>query len=155
MAPTTSQKIESVKKVLDRLFQSKGGFLSLRLFNSTKELLDENFYWLSDSSGNYTGLEQMPKANLKLIATKVSDGKMEIKISNSHPNPVAFFNRVSLINAKTKKRILPVFYSDNYISVLPGEEKKIFIEYNQNDENSNCKVSIYGWNVDEQLVEIK
>lgn len=31
--------------------------------------------------------------------------------------PVAFFNRLALLNPVARKRILPVFYADNYVSV--------------------------------------
>ncbi len=78
-----------------------------------------------------------------------------MKINNPAGGALAFFNRVSLVTRATKKRILPVFYSDNYFSVLPGEEKTVFIDYNQNDNINNAEVSISGWNVDEQYIEIK
>ena len=66
---------------------------------------------------------------MNVTANKTGEGKIEVTISNPKDNPVAFFNRLSVVNATTKQRILPAFYSDNYISVLPGEEKKITIDY--------------------------
>ena len=72
-------------------------------------------------------------------------------LSNAANNPVAFFNRVTLLDAKSKTRVLPVFYSDNYFSVLPGSEKKIMVE----SENSNSLlISIEGWNVGTQEVKV-
>ena len=53
------------------------------------------------------------------------EGKVEVTISNAKENPIAFFYRLSLVNTATKQRILSAFYSDNYISVLPGETKKL------------------------------
>jgi mannosylglycoprotein endo-beta-mannosidase len=88
-------------------------------------------------------------------AMHVEKNKIEFKMSNSGKSPIAFFNRISLVDKRTRKRILPVFYSDNYISVLPGDEKSVFIEYNHLDEINNYEVSICGWNVDEQFVDIK
>lgn len=71
-------------------------------------------------------------------------GKIAVTLTNAAGNPVAFFNRVTLLDAKTKTRILPVFYSDNYFSVLPGAEKTVTVEY----ENSNpLLISVEGWNV--------
>ena len=64
-----------------------------------------------------------------------------------HHNPVAFFNRVSLVDAKTKERILPAFYSDNYVSVLPGTEKTITIEHTSTHAFKPL-VTVEGWNVD-------
>jgi mannosylglycoprotein endo-beta-mannosidase len=68
--------------------------------------------------------------------------------------PVAFFNRISLVNDQAKKLLLPVFYSDNYISVMPGERRTIIIEYSQQNIKVKACVSIVGWNVKEQYLTI-
>jgi Exo-beta-D-glucosaminidase Ig-fold domain len=38
-------------------------------------------------------------------------------------------NKLTLIDATAKTRILPTYYSDNYVSLLPGESRTIEIEY--------------------------
>ena len=155
VSPASIQKINSVKESVDKLFSAQGGFLSLRLINTSRKILSENFYWLPDSTGNYTGLQKILKADVKIEARKASEGRIEVKIENTAGNPVAFFNRISLVDSKRKKRILPVFYSDNYISVLPGEEKSVFIDFTPDANNADIMVSVNGWNVDERYVEIK
>ena len=67
---------------------------------------------------------------------------------------MAFFNRLSVVNKTSKQRILPAFYSDNYISVLPGQEKTIGIDYTP-VAGENAEVELYGWNVERQYIEIK
>ena len=67
---------------------------------------------------------------------------------------MAFFNRLSITDDVTKKRILPVFYSDNYFSVLPGKEKKIKVSLTPRQREAPV-VCIEGWNVAKQYVEIK
>jgi hypothetical protein len=57
------------------------------------------------------------------------------------------------VNAATKERIVPAFYSDNYISVLPGEEKQITIDYTP-VAGEKAAVNIYGWNVTDQQIDI-
>jgi mannosylglycoprotein endo-beta-mannosidase len=155
LIPSSVQKIESIKRILDKLFSAEGGFLSLRLLNSSQKILDENLYWLPDSTGNYSGLQKMSKAHIAVSAQVVSEGRIELKISNPGGEPLAFFNRISLVDSQTKKRILPVFYSDNYISVFPGEEKTIFIDYNQKEDLDNAEIEISGWNLDKRYIEIK
>ncbi len=155
LAPASVQKIESVKKVTDKLFPAHGGFVSLRLLNTSHEILDDNLYWLPDSTGSYSGLQKMSKAEITATAKIVNDERIEVKINNPAGGPIAFFNRISLVNTLTSKRILPVFYSDNYVSVLPGEEKTVFIDYTKEDNINTAKVSVSGWNVDEQFIEIK
>ncbi|HEY5462438.1 MAG TPA: glycoside hydrolase family 2 TIM barrel-domain containing protein [Hanamia sp.] len=152
--PTNSKKYLSLKNAIDRMAHDKGVFLYLSLLDENKNLLDDNLYWLPDSTGNYSGLQEMKKATVEVAAHKMEPGKVEVTISNSKENPIAFFNRLSLINAATRQRILPVFYSDNYISVLPGEQKKVTIDYTP-VANENTKVELYGWNVEKEDVEIK
>jgi hypothetical protein len=72
-----------------------------------------------------------------------------VTLRNPAGGPVAFFNRVSLVDAKTKQRLLPVFYSDNYFSVLPGESKTIIVDYTP-QKGETPMVSVRGWNVEEQ-----
>lgn len=70
---------------------------------------------------------------------------MEVTITNSKGNTLAFFNRIALVDSKTGERILPAFYSDNYISVAPGYSKTITVEYTSQDGVSP-KVEVLGWN---------
>jgi len=67
---------------------------------------------------------------------------------------VAFFNRISLLDPATGKRVLPVFYSDNYISVLPGESRTIELEYIPVAGAQAPVVSVRGWNVEEKFYPI-
>ena len=48
--------------MLDKLTKDKGVFLSFRLLDENKKLLSDNLYWLPDSTGNYSGLQEMKKA---------------------------------------------------------------------------------------------
>lgn len=154
IGPTTSKKYVSLKHALDRMGQEKGVFLYLSLLDENKNLLDDNLYWLPDSTGNYSGLQQMKKASVQMSVQKIKEGKVEVMIQNEKENPVAFFNRLSVVNSKTKRRILPAFYSDNYISVLPGESKKITIDYTPTPDD-NAAVEVKGWNVGVRAIEIK
>ena len=89
--------------------------------------------------------------------------RIAVTLRNPAEDPVAFFNRISLVNPVTKQRLLPVFYSDNYVSVLPGESKTIFLEYEPGsgggtaarDGAGSPQVSVRGWNVEEKLYPIK
>ena len=42
---------------------------------------------------------------------------------------MALENKLTLVNAGDGTRILPAYYSDNYVSLLPGESKEIEIEF--------------------------
>ncbi len=44
-------------------------------------------------------------------------------------NTVAFANRLRLLDSATGERVLPVFMSDNYVTLLPGQEREITVDY--------------------------
>ena len=155
ISPTSVQKYFSVKGATDKLREKQGVFLIVRLLDVRQQILSDNLYWLPDSSGNYSGLQKMNQALVKADIKKISEGKIEVSVSNPVNSPVAFFNRISLVNNQTKKRILPSFFSDNYISVLPGESKTITIEYSPSIVKEKTLVSIAGWNVKEQCFPIQ
>lgn len=154
IGPATTRMILPLKNELRELAKKEGVFLSLRLLNLNKEIISDNLYWLSDADGNYSGLNQMPGAQIDIQARQIQKGKVEVTLSNPAKNPVAFFNRLSLVDPDTKKRILPVFYDDNYVSVLPGEKKTVIMDYTAGSGKSPL-VSIDGWNVKEQFIQVK
>lgn len=153
--PTSTKKYLSVKETLDKLGKDHGVFLSLQLLDANKSLISDNFYWLPNAKGDYSGLKQLAAASIGVQARQVAKGKIEVMLSNPGKGPVAFFNRVSLIDPQTKKRLLPAFYSDNYVSVPAGTQKKILIDYTPTANTPVPQVSISGWNVAEQVVSVK
>jgi hypothetical protein len=50
------------------------------------------------------------------------------------------------------KRILPAYASDNFISLLPGEERSVVIDIGRDQANTAATVRLEGWNVDQLLV---
>lgn len=154
IGPSTTRMITPFNTSIRELAKKEGVFLSLRLLNLDKEIVSDNLYWLPDAEGNYSGLNKMPKAEISIRTKQLEKGKIEVTLSNPAKNPVAFFNRLSLVDPKTKKRILPVFYDDNYVSVLPGENKTVIMDYTPSSGEMPL-VSLDGWNVKEQFIEIK
>ena len=155
IGPSTAKKYFSMKGFLRSLHKADGAFVSLRLKKEDGSILSENFYWLPGADGNYTALQQMAPAALKISAKETTKGKIEVALENAAGNPVAFFNRIALINTATGKRILPTFFSDNYVSVLPGETVKIIVEYPELEYQTSKKIEVYGWKTGYYLVEIK
>jgi mannosylglycoprotein endo-beta-mannosidase len=153
VTPTTVKRYLSLKGEMNRLAKDKGAFLCLQLLDKDKKILSENIYWMPDGNGNYSGLQNMPKGNLNASAKYLSGDKVEVTLTNNGNGPLAFFNRLSLTDADTKQRVMPAFYDDNYITVLPGEEKKVIIDY-KNTAKKNLAVTVSGWNVVERTISI-
>jgi hypothetical protein len=149
VGPTVAKNYVPIGHALDRLRSKEGVFLSLRLRDVHRQIVSDNLYWLPDSAGQYSGLQRMPPATLTVEATATAPGKVTVSLKNPAGGPVAFFNRISLIDAARRQRLLPVFYSDNYISVLPGETKTITLDYTPR-AGVKARVSVRGWNVQEK-----
>lgn len=143
---SNAQMVVSLQEMLEEKLKDNGGFLYLQLHDSGGRPLSDNFYWYPNAEGVYSGLKVMKNADIKVNSKILSPGKMEVSLSNPQGNPVSFFNRIAITDPKTGERILPAFYSDNYISVIPGETKTITVEYNTN-QNYTPRIEITGWNV--------
>jgi len=111
--------------------------------------LSDNFYWYPNAEGKYSGLNKMKKADISVSSKQLSAGKMEVSLTNPKGGAVAFFNRIALVDSKTGKRILPAFYNDNYISVVPGETKTITVEYAP-QSGMTPKIEVLGWNTEKK-----
>ncbi|MET4082365.1 mannosylglycoprotein endo-beta-mannosidase [Pedobacter sp. UYP30] len=150
--PSSVRRFFPLNEFLKKLDKKEGVFVSLRILKEKDNVLSDNLYWLPGKDGNYVGLQKMKSAPLKADARFVTGHKVAITLSNAKGNPIAFFNRVALINSTTGKRILPTFFDDNYVSVLPGENRTITAEYTGKPEN--IAVEVYGWNVEAQKIKI-
>jgi mannosylglycoprotein endo-beta-mannosidase len=130
---------------LKDLGKKDGLFLVVELRNDKQTLLDQNIYWLPNKEGDYTGLNKMPASKVNISYKKISEGKISVTLNNPKDATLSFFNRISILDKKSGDRVLPTFYSDNYISILPGEQKTIEVEYPYVN-GKNYSIEVDGWN---------
>lgn len=154
--PGSTKKVLSLKRSVAALAAEKGLFLNLQLLNTDQEVLSSNFYWLPDARGTYSGLQTMKEAPLTATATEVKPGQFELVMDNPPNAPLAFFNRISLVDSKNGERILPTFYDENYISVIPGEKQRVMVTCDEKLlNNKTYHIAIQGWNTKEMVVPIR
>jgi hypothetical protein len=99
---------------------------------------------------DFSLLETLPTAELQVALNRHdSDGKVRIDATIANTGRVpALQAHVQLRNGRTNQRLLPAFYSDNYISLLPGESRTIAIEAgNAALGGERALVTLDGWNV--------
>ena len=73
--------------------------------------------------------------------------RLDLTLSNPTRN-IAVMAHVQLRNQRTNRRVLPVYYSENYVSLLPGESRTIAIEAASEDlGGARPLVVVDGWNV--------
>ncbi|MGI6242235.1 MAG: glycosyl hydrolase 2 galactose-binding domain-containing protein [Prevotella sp.] len=103
-------------------------FIRLTLKDNDGKQLSENFYWHNGKKYlDYQALTDLPEAKLKATLISRKDNKATLKLKNNSKT-VSFANRLRLVDRKSGKRVLPVIWSDNYVTLMPGEEKEITID---------------------------
>jgi len=104
-------------------------FVKLTLKDQHGVLLSDNLYWQCSQHEDFSPLTALPKTRLTQTVTVTDQGKemkWTIKLKNG-TDRLSFFNRLSLCDETTKEEILPSFWSDNFISLFPGEEKTLTV----------------------------
>lgn len=129
---------------------SSAHFVKLTLTENGK-IVSDNFYLRGVEEGNYQALREMPKVTLQSNVTtnKGNDGTWTATatLENTSSTP-ALMIRVNVVGEKDGEQFLPMFYSDNYFSLLPGEKKEINIHWKDVDTRGETpKVVISGYNV--------
>jgi hypothetical protein len=130
--------------------------VKLELRNGSGEMVSENFYWLGGESASYRRLNRLPAASLALAAQSTGEGEnVHVRVELRNTGTVASLaNKLTVLRAADGSRILPAYYSDNYVSLLPGESRNIDIEYPAKPGNGAAEVAIRGWNVQKQTVPV-
>ncbi len=141
---------EVFKLELARLMGDGVVFVKLQLRDESGQLASENFYWLGGSSASYRKLNRMGDASISATA-RVENGRIVVSLQNT-ANVAALATKLTLLQADGT-RVLPAYYSDNYISLLPEERRDITVEYPQGTEAT--QIGIRGWNVISQTVPVK
>jgi exo-1,4-beta-D-glucosaminidase len=140
-------------------------FLRLQLRDASR-LLSDNFYWLStkpdvldwektkgtaytpqSAFADLTGLARLPRVKLAATAVKDADG---LRVTLRNPSPaLAFLVRLRLTKGKDGEDVTPVFWDDNYVSLLPGEERALTVRYDAPSlQSREPVVEVGGWNVE-------
>jgi len=144
-------------------------FLRLSLKDSKQQTMSINWYWLSQKPDqlmwksskwfytpqsaftDFTALKDMPSTTLSVnhsTTKKENETTQAITITNTG-KAIAFFVHVRVLKEKGADDILPVIFSDNYISLAPGESRAIECSYDSKDAgNSTPYILTTAWNID-------
>ena len=164
-------KANSSRKVFvlpERNWGSPVYFLDLRLINKNGKEIDNNFYWLSAKKdilnykastwyetptkqyADFTALNTLPKVKVaaKIIGKTKVRGNMVFTVElKNNSKYIAFFEHTALVNKSDGQTILPVFWSDNDVSLLPGETRILTATIHQNDlKGKVIRLVVKGYN---------
>jgi exo-1,4-beta-D-glucosaminidase len=141
-------------------------FLQLGLLDSGGRSLSSNFYWLSTredglaweksdwfhtpvkTHADLTALATLPPTTLALSARfeeAGAEGMARVRIENTGPS-LAFQVHLKLTEGAGGREILPVFWEDNYLALLPGEKREIRVSYPLPPGGVRPVVEVDAWN---------
>src|SRR6202045_628576 len=136
-------------------------FLRLQLHDAAAKRLSDNFYWLSTKPdvldwkhkqdtvytpqaefGDLSGLNKLPQVRLDVkLAKEEQKSKTGIRVSVRNPGgSVAFMVHLRVSKSKDGADVTPIFWSDNYFSLLPGEQREIIAHYDPIDLDDKAAV---------------
>jgi mannosylglycoprotein endo-beta-mannosidase len=131
-------------------------FVKLELTGAGGQLLSSNFYWQHVAQDQFDGLMKLPRVTLDAETSARVEGAntlLTVTLHNNTPN-VALLAHLQLHQKGSGKRVLPVFYSDNYISLVPGESSTVTIEAATKDlQGDQPLVEVDGFNVDVKSID--
>jgi len=147
---------------------SRTYFVRLLLNDSGGNPVSSNFYWLStqpdvfdwslpdfpyaqlQTYADLTGLQNLPPAQVSVNWTSDQSGGDQVEhvtVRNQSPN-LAFFVHLTVLKGKGGGDVAPVFWSDNYFPLLPGESRVLTAAYPKTLlGGATSYVQVDGWNV--------
>ena len=165
----TSQETKSIFTLPANMNVSKTFFLDLRLFNQKHNMVSTNFYVLStqkdsldEKKSNWyitpqsqyadlTLLQNLPKVKLQKTETVTKKGEnTEVTVNVKNPSShLAFMVYLDLKKGQTNESVVPVFWNENYFTLLPGEERTVTVSCHTSDlHGQKANVVMGGWNVE-------
>jgi exo-1,4-beta-D-glucosaminidase len=144
-------------------------FLQLALHDGQNRLVSDNFYWLPTklaefdwkkssyvntpalSYADMRDLAALPSAGVQVSARSGSrPGEIAVEVRNSGKT-VAFFTHLRAVKKGTDDEVVPVFWSDNFVSLLPGDTRDLTVS---GLGDAAVEIKVDGWNVEPQTVLI-
>ena len=164
IASGNAKKMYSLKEYLPS--DNNVRFVRLKLLQNEKTI-HQHLYWLSGKKdkmdyetevtpwtyytpskqyADFKELNELPNVELEtdVEVTQQSDGKtMTVEVSNESGN-TAFFTEFVLKNERNDNVITPVFWSDNFITLFPGETRELEVNVST---TKDLKLDVRGWNI--------
>ena len=135
---STEDTTKAILKLAKLQAQAPSDVWFLRLTLAGKRgVISENEYIMGREENNYRALNTLPKTALQQNV-KVTGTKAVVTLKNTGKS-VAPFLRINLKGADGEQ-ILPVIYSDNYFTLMPGEQKVVTIEWKAEDGRGQSPV---------------
>lgn len=149
-------------------------FVRLGLDDAAGKPLSSNFYWLStredelDWAGtqwfftptkthaDLTGLSRLPATTLSISAQLEADPAKPhgvVTVANIGKS-LAFQVHVKLIDPKSGREAVPVYWDDNYFALMPGEKRELRVAYAAGTPIAGFAAEASAWNAPRITAEV-
>jgi beta-mannosidase len=127
-------------------------FVKLELRDMAGKIISDNWYWraLAGLRDDLRDLDQLPTVTLEAkVVRHDAGGRCLLDVTLHNPSTqIALMAHLQLHRQHSGERVLPVYYTGNYLSLAPGETKTITIEAAEADLKGELPlVAVDGWNV--------
>ncbi|MGB6482470.1 MAG: sugar-binding domain-containing protein [Candidatus Acidiferrales bacterium] len=172
VSPDASQRVLTIP-AFPRILTPQTYFLKLELRDRAGKSLSSNFYWLSSkapvfewnrttyvrteesSYQDLTMLDHLPPVKLDVRASLDNPSGGQVTVHLRNPSQHLAFQVKLAINGANGNEVLPVFWSDNYAELMPGESKTITARYPSWIKwESGAKLEVGGWNIEPATIEL-
>ncbi len=119
-------------------------FVKLELEDSAGNLISDNVYWFYSQHSSLILLPELRKTEIEYeyaVAKQDREYAIDVQLHNNADKP-AFMKRVCVTDSSGNE-VNPVFWSDNYITLFPGEKKSLSARVAESDVNGDIKVVVY------------
>ncbi len=118
-------------------------FVKLELEDAGGNLISDNVYWFYSQHSSLILLPELRKTPLEYDYSVRKDGKeyvIDVTLHNSTDKP-ALMKRVSVTD-DSGKDVAPVFWSDNYVTLFPSENKTLSARVAESDIKGKVMIRI-------------
>jgi hypothetical protein len=151
----TNARTSVAKPDLEKLADGHTVLVELAVRDAGDAAVSDNFYWWAKDEASLRELNGLEQGKLTVSATAASSGnerKATVRIKNAGSVP-ALMVKLTLKAGATGERILPAYYSENYVSLLAGEERVVSVNFPAG--KAKAAVGIRGWNLAEETVAVE
>jgi exo-1,4-beta-D-glucosaminidase len=163
-------------RIPDALYARAGQilFLDLSLSNSAGEVVSKNFYWIpttlttfdfpntdythtpASQYENLSALTRLPVAQVKASALLKSTGHgSAIHLHLENNSSALAFQVSAAMRTQSGGLIAPVFWSDNWIELAPGESRTLTARFSPNTKiEKQLVIQLNGWNIAPQVLAV-
>jgi exo-1,4-beta-D-glucosaminidase len=130
--------------------------LKLELHDASGKLVSDNFYWLStkpdkldwarkfeevytpqSAYADLTGLNTLPPVTLTVRSSLSQEGKESVvhAFVENPSSSLAFMVHLRVAKGSSGEDVVPIFWDDNYVSLMPGEKRELSARFESDKTN--------------------